>query len=130
MARPIKNNCDYFSHDSNLRSDRKIKALRKKFKEGYSFYCMFLEVLTDCDFNRFYDSEMELEILSGDFDISVAEIRNMIDYCLTINLFSRIAEDNSIHCLGLDKRLKPVYEKRKETKEKADKRLREKEDSF
>ena len=48
MARPIKNNADYFPHETGMRNDRRIKSLRKRHgAEGYGIYCMLLEVLTD-----------------------------------------------------------------------------------
>ena len=51
MARPIKNNADYHSHDSNMRNDIKIKALRRKYKlAGYAIYNMLLEVLTNAEY--------------------------------------------------------------------------------
>jgi hypothetical protein len=31
MARPLKNNADYFPHDNDMRNDEKILALRRKF---------------------------------------------------------------------------------------------------
>ncbi|MBL4705443.1 MAG: DUF4373 domain-containing protein [Flavobacteriales bacterium] len=44
MARPLKNNADYFSHDNNMRNDKKILAVRRKYgSDGYSVWCMILE---------------------------------------------------------------------------------------
>ena len=31
MARPKKNNAEYFTHDADMRNDVKIKALRRNF---------------------------------------------------------------------------------------------------
>ena len=47
MARPKKNNADYFPHDADMRNDPKIRALRRKFGlKGYAIWNMFLESLT------------------------------------------------------------------------------------
>ena len=52
MGRLQKNNCDYFPHDNDMRSHRKVKAVRQNFKNGYSFWSMFLEFLTGVDVNN------------------------------------------------------------------------------
>lgn len=53
MARPQKNNADYFSHDNSMRNNRKIKALRTKHGVfGYGVWCMLLEYLTSCENNE------------------------------------------------------------------------------
>lgn len=37
MARPNKNNAEYFSHDADMRNDVKVKALRRRFSHtGYA----------------------------------------------------------------------------------------------
>ena len=60
MARPIKNNADYFTHDSQMRNHRKIKALRYKFGLiGYAVYNMLLEVLTNAENFKFEWDELE-----------------------------------------------------------------------
>ena len=53
MARPKKNNAEYFTHDADMRNDVKIKALRRKFSHtGYAVWNYLLETLTDSDFFR------------------------------------------------------------------------------
>jgi|GEM_PF-5844362 len=47
MARPIKNSCDYFPHDKDMRNHKKIKAIRTKYGiTGYAIWSMILEHLT------------------------------------------------------------------------------------
>lgn len=122
MARPTKNNCDYFSHDNNMRNHRKIKALRQNFSNGYAFWCMFLEFLTGSDGNVFENSQMELEMLSGDFGITVTEISDMLNFCISIEL---LFENNGfINSESLDERLYPVYKKRGIAKELSAKQKR------
>ena len=123
MARPTKNNCDYFSHDKDMRNHRKVKALRHKFKTtGYAVWNMLLEYLTGADGNVFEDSEHELELMSGDFDVSVTEIREILDYCIRMEML--FEKNGFIHSESLDERLSPVYEKRKVAKSLSKKQLR------
>lgn len=110
MARPKKENADYFSHDKDMRNDPKIRALRKKFKQGYSVFNMLLEVLTGSD-NFFIElSEIEIELLAGDFDEEAEILTQIIDYCVKVKLL--LKEENRIYSCGLKKRLQPVIDKR------------------
>lgn len=111
MARPAKNYCEYFSHDRDMRNHRKIKAIRTKFGvNGYGIWCMLLEYLTGLDGNVFAYSDVEIELMAGDFGVSVTEIRNVVDYCLKLELL--FMKDGFINSESLDERLKSVYEKR------------------
>jgi hypothetical protein len=125
MARPIKNYCDYFTHDRDMRNHRKVKALRNKFSiTGYAIWVMILEYLTGVDGNEFENSDTELEIISGDFGVPFDDIRNVINYCLKLEM---IFEKNGfIHSESLDERLSVVYEKRKVSKELSKKQCRSK----
>jgi hypothetical protein len=88
MARPQKNNLDYFSHDKDMRNDLKIKALRRKFShKGYSIYVMMLEHLSDCEYLQFEWSELNIELLTPDFDIDATDLVEIINYCIKLNLF-------------------------------------------
>ncbi len=88
MARPVKNNLEYFSHDKDMRNDLKIKALRRKYShKGYSIYVMMLEHLSNCDYLQFEWSELNIELLTPDFDIDATELVEIIDYCVKLNLF-------------------------------------------
>lgn len=111
MARPKKRGCDYFSHDSNMRNHRKIKALRQKFKHiGYSVWTMFLEHLTESENNYFLYNDLELELLSGDFDVTSQELRDIIDYCVVLGLLNN--KGGYVWSTNLDERLVSVYAKR------------------
>ena len=68
MARPIKNYCDYFPHDRDMRNHRKVKAIRTKFGViGYAIWSMTLEYLTGIDGNVLEYSDVEFELMAGDF---------------------------------------------------------------
>lgn len=116
MARPKKENAEYFSHDANMRNDPKIKALRKKFRDGYAVYNMFLEYLTDCILFEVKMSELEFEILSGDFDVEVETLKEILDYCVKVGLLIQL--ENVFFSNGLKKRLQPVLDKRNNAKDK------------
>lgn len=123
MARPVKNYCDYFPHDRDMRNHRKIKAIRTKYKiTGYAIWCMILEYLTGIDGNVFEYSDVEMELMAGDFGVSVTEIRDVVDYCIKLELL--FLKDGFIHSETLDDRLKPVYDKRGVSKEKSKKQYR------
>ena len=123
MARPIKNYCDYFPHDRDMRNHRKVKAIRTKFGiEGYALWSMLLEYLTGIDGNVFEYSEAEFELIGGDFGVSVETIRYVIDYCLKLEML--FIKDGFISSESLDERLKPVYEKRGKSKDNSKKQQR------
>lgn len=111
MARPIKNNADYFSHDADMRNDPKVKALRRKFRlEGYAVWCMLLESITDSEnFRLRYD----LDIIAGDYDLEPHDLEAIIGYCLSLGLLQMDEVANEIYCLQLEKRLEPLLSKRK-----------------
>ena len=113
MARPIKNNADYHSHDSNMRNDIKIKALRRKYKlAGYAIYNMLLEVLTNAEYFEYEWNDFSVEILAGDFEIEPELLVEIVDYCTNkINLF--IIENGFIYSLQHKKRFSSLLSKRK-----------------
>ena len=112
MARPKKNNADYFSHDANMRNNAKIKALRRKFGvNGYATWCMMLEYLTGCDFFEFEYDELSVELISGDFEIKPEDLKSIIDYMLTLKLL--VKEDNKLFSPQLIKRFEGLLAKRK-----------------
>ena len=89
MARPIKNNADYFTHDSDMRNDAKIIALRKKHGTiGYAVWNFMLEELTHSENYEILWDAVTCEVLSADFDISPEELSAIIDYCVKIRLLT------------------------------------------
>lgn len=115
MAKPEKNNAEYFSHDSCMRNDPKVKALRRKFRhEGYSAYCMILELLTDSANFEYDFNDINTEIIAGDFDLEPNNLQEIIAYSCHIGLFIR--EGTVIFSLGLKHRLKSVIDKRNNAK--------------
>ena len=87
MARPKKNNAEYFTHDADMRNDVKIKALRRKFSHtGYAVWNYLLETLTDNDYFDITWDEINIELLAADYDVSVEELTEIVEYCVKIGL--------------------------------------------
>lgn len=112
MARPKKNNADYFTHDADMRNDPKIRALRKRYSHtGYAVWTFLLEYLTDCDFFRIEWSELNVELLAADFDVTADELREIVEYCIKLGLLTIVA-DEFLTCEKLQERMKPLMDKR------------------
>ena len=123
MARPIKNYCDYFPHDRDMRNHRKVKAIRTKFGvTGYAIWSMTLEYLTGIDGNVLEYSDVEFELMAGDFGVSATEIREVVDYCIKLEMI--FLNNGFINSESLDERLIPVYEKRGRSKDNSKKQQR------
>jgi len=123
MPRPTKNYCDYFPHDRDMRNHRKVKAIRTKFKvEGYAVWSMILEYLTGIDGNVFEYSDVEFELMGGDFGVSVETIREVVDYCIKLEML--FLKEGFISSESLDENLKPVYEKRGKSRDISKKQQR------
>jgi hypothetical protein len=89
MARPKKNNAEYFSHDNDMRNDDKIRSVRRKFKhEGYSIWNMMLEKLSKSDGFVLKYSSLNVELWAGDFEIETDLLQSILDYFLKIELLT------------------------------------------
>ena len=112
MARPQKNNLDYFSHDKDMRNDIKIKALRRKFShKGYSIYVMMLEHLSNYDYLQFEWNDLNIELLTPDFDIDLNELIDIINYAVKLKLFE--IEVGYIYCPNMLLRNQHILSDRK-----------------
>ena len=112
MARPQKNNADYFTHDANMRNDLKIRALRRKFGlEGYAIWAFLLEVLTDADYFRIEWDEFNQELLAGDFDIDSECLTEVVEYCCKLKLL-QVTEDGFLESEQHQSRLEGLIERR------------------
>lgn len=106
-----------------MRNHRKVKSIRSKFGPvGYAIWVMVLEYLTGNDGNVFEYSDMEFEIMSGDFGVSATEIRDTVNYCISLEMLFN--KDGFIHSPSLDERLAPVYQKRGLAKRDSEKQIR------
>ena len=115
MARPTKNNADYFSHDADMRNHRKMKAIRAKFGlEGYAVWNMLLEVLTDSEHFVINIDEVEVELIAGDFGIEGDLLSEMISYFIRLKLLEQ--ENGTLTCTSLIERMQPLLDKRERQK--------------
>ncbi len=122
MARPTRNNADYFTHYSGLRDDRRVKAIRTRFGvAGYGMLMMFYEVLADADYAQLSITETEKELLAGDFGVSVTEIDSLLQAAVKIGLFA-VNEAGNIHSPDMDKWLEAVWAKRNRSRQVAETR--------
>lgn len=117
MARPQRNNADYFSHDANFRNDPRIRAVRSKFGvTGYGTVCMLLEILTFSDGFSVEWSELSQEIYAGDVGVSAVEMQEIVSFCVKIHFFC-VGNDN-LSCPTLTEGLRPLVEKRQFLRQK------------
>jgi len=117
MARPIKNNADYFSHDNDMRDDERIKAVRRKFSHiGYSTWNMLLERLCRAENFKIEYNEESIDIMAGDFNIEPLQLKEIIDYLIKLKLI--IQEANVIFSQTMITRFEGLFRKRKRDAEK------------
>lgn len=117
MARPSKNNADYFPHDTGMRNNPRIRALRTKYgAEGFALYVMLLETIADADGLRLSWSALEIELLSGDFGVPTPRLVEIVEYMATLNLVQIIGGE--LVCESLRKRLEPLFAERERLRER------------
>lgn len=131
MGRPSKNNAEYFPHYTSMRNHRKVKALRNKFGSviGYGFWVMMLEWLTEQDGIEWEYSELECEMFAAELGVSATEIRDMVDFCIRIELLFK-TDSGFIYSESLNEYLKAVFEKRQRAREKSKTRKRREDGHF
>ena len=114
MARPTKQNVDYFSHDCDMRNDIKIKALRRKYKHlGYAIYIITLELLGDTEYFQMKWDDASIELLTPEYDCDVDELKEVMNYCFQLNLFQ--LTHGYLHCINFTNRLEEtVLSRRKD----------------
>ena len=121
MSRPRKNNADYFSHDAGMRKDGRILVLRSKFgHEGYSAFCMTLELLAEADNFKIKVDEVEMEIIAADFGFTGDKLRKIWSEASKLRLLE--FDDKKLYCPKLVKRLEPLFKERKRQREKSNRR--------
>lgn len=118
MARQIKNNAQWFTHDFDMRNDVKIKALRRKFgNNGYAVWCYLLESLTDTDFFELDFSDIDIELLAADYDVTPEELKDIAEYCCRIKLLQKTGDGVKIYSEALKRRFEPLNDLRNKRSE-------------
>ena len=117
MARPHKNNADYFSHDNDMRDDEKIKAVRRKFSHaGYSVWNMLLERLCKAENFCIDYTEESIDLMAGDFSIEPELLKEIIDYLIKLKLIFQDGE--KIFSKTMINRFEGLFRKRKRDTER------------
>ena len=118
MGRPRKNNAEYFTHDSGMRNDVKIRALRRKFSHmGYAVWNYLLEALTDSTDFRIKWDEVNIDLYSADFDVTQEELAEIVTYCIKIDLLKIDTEGGYIYSETLCERFNSLIYKRSKDRE-------------
>lgn len=116
MARPRKNNAEYFSHDASLRNNLRVKALRNKYKsDGYAAYCILLEILTEAENFRIQNTDLQRTLIAGDIGIEEQLYQDILDFMVSVQLMSR--NDDFIWNEHLIERMEPLIRKRNSMRE-------------
>ncbi len=111
MARPSKNNAEYFSHDRDMRNNLKIRAIRRKFGNmGYAVWNYLLECLTASDRFSLPWDDTTRELLAIDFDVTLEELENVVGYCVSLGMLS--VENGELFSHNHQERLQSVIDKR------------------
>lgn len=119
MARPTKNNAEYFSHDANMRNDLKVKALRRKFGHmGYAVWCYLLETLTGEDGFELDFGTIQQELLAADYDVSPDDLKAVTDYCVDISLLQRSEDGQRLFSEAHKRRFDGLLTKRARDRER------------
>lgn len=123
MARPRKNDADYFPHDKDMRNNPKVRAVRQKHgSEGYAVWNMLIETLADCDNFTLEVDDVTIEILAGDYGVEQNVLADIFQSFRRLKLIKW--EENTIQAPGLLERMEPLLNDRQRKREWAAKNLR------
>ena len=100
MARPKRQTVDYFPHF--------VKGGRTIF---------ILETLTDTDYFEIDFNEVSQELLAADYDITVEELREIVQYCELIGLL-QITPENKVFSAAHQRRFSGLINKRERDRER------------
>jgi hypothetical protein len=115
---------DYFTHDSNARSDTKMIALRMKHKwEGYGLYWALIERLRD---SVCYKLPIDYNVIAYDLRSDASVIKSIIK---DFGLFSFTEDGECFYSESLLRRMKPLDEKKEKAKVAANARWGKAKDS-
>ena len=89
----------------------RIKALKKKYDlEGYAIFVMMLETLTGSELIQMNLTELQYEMLAGDFDVEADRLEEILNYLIKLKMFS--SDNGFLRCQALDQSLEPLFRKR------------------
>jgi len=112
MARPRKNNADYFPHIVEERNTRENKAIRNRFGHvGYSVITMLKEMIAASDNFYLKIQGADAELIAGDLGVTTTEMMNIVNFCTDIGYLQTVDKVN-FTCEQLIKDLDPMLQKR------------------
>ena len=88
MARDVKIGIDYFSHDTDMFHDPKIRILKAKY--GLIGYAVYIRLLEEIYHNNGYYIELDEDymlLFADENNITINELENIIDVCINKELF-------------------------------------------
>ena len=119
MARPRKNDADYFPHDNDMRNNLKVRAVRQRHGlEGYAVWCMLIETLTGRDNFTLEVDELTVEMLAGDYGVPAESLQSMLESFRRLKLIN--PEPEIIFAPGLLERMEPLMADRQRKREWAE----------
>lgn len=119
MARPRKNDADYFPHDNDMRNNLKVRAVRQRHGlEGYAVWCMLIETLTGRDNFTIEVDELTVEMLAGDYGVPAESLQSMLESFRRLKLIN--PEPERIFAPGLLERMEPLMADRQRKREWAE----------
>lgn len=108
---------NYFSHDSNSRTDERILSVRIKFgAEGYGIYFMILENLRE---QANYSCVKDYNLLAFDLRVDANKIKSIIE---DFGLFTFTEDGKRFYSESFNKRMEYKDEKSNKARESANKR--------
>ena len=132
MARPKKNNADYFPHDCHAQDDEKVVYLESLFGDsGYAWYFKMIECFTRSDNFEMAWSETKCAIMARKFNADLATFSRFIVAATTPEIDAFRLDNGMLFSNGLKKRLNILVEKRERDAERqAERRKPEKDNSL
>lgn len=126
MARPLKDGLDYFPHDVNASTDKKIDALRTLHgNNAYVFYFVMLEQIYqepnfELDISDAETREEMIQILAKKVQVTVDEFKQLLDTALRWSCFDKklFDEKGILTSNGIKKRAEPVLAKRQQMRDR------------
>ncbi len=114
MARPSKDNMDYFPHDTNAFSDTKIEKLHARHGiVGYGVFWYLLEkIYSQSSAILEFDDDFFL-IAAKKIGIKKAKLDEIVKTLVDVGIFSlELYNQNKLSSDGIQKRFKPIKDKR------------------
>lgn len=110
MARPLKDEIDYFPHNTNMSNDDRMELVEYKFKnDGYAIYNKILERVYLTNGKFVISTDEQFQIYGDKWHVGKDKLKEIIEYFFEIKLF----EGENFISNGVKKRLKRISLERK-----------------